>query len=113
MLSAFEVFEHFEDPKNEIENLLSISSNILFTTNLISDKMPNINEWWYYGVEHGQHIGFYRTKTLHFLASKYNLNFVTDGVSNHLLTNNLASSFLFKCACIFSKISLMNMLKRF
>lgn len=62
LLSAFEVFEHFENPYLEISELLAHSKNVIFTTRLIDDKIPKIGEWWYYGEKHGQHIGFYSAK---------------------------------------------------
>ena len=54
-----------------------------------------IGEWWYYGVEHGQHIGFFQKKTFDYLAEKHNLHFYTNGQNIHLLTDKhlLPSSF--------------------
>ncbi|MHA3052315.1 class I SAM-dependent methyltransferase [Acinetobacter sp. ANC 4640] len=74
LLTAFEVFEHLENPTKTLEEMFNISSNIFFSTLLIPDPTPKIEDWWYYGQNHGQHIGFYRTKTLKYLAKKYNKN---------------------------------------
>ena len=63
LLTCFETFEHFVEPVTELENLLSISQNILLSTEFIPEPTPPPGEWWYYGVEHGQHIGFFRKKT--------------------------------------------------
>ncbi len=86
LVTAFEAFEHFVDPDYEIRRLASISPNILFTTSLIPSPAPLPDEWWYYGLEHGQHIGFFRTKTLEYLASSLNLYLASDQRSVHLLS---------------------------
>ena len=67
LLTCFEAFEHFVEPVTELENLLSISRNILLSTEFIPDPTPPPGEWWYYGVEHGQHIGFSGKKLLSIL----------------------------------------------
>lgn len=86
LVTAFEAFEHFVNPVEELERLLSISTNILFTTEVIPRPAPKPSEWWYYGLDHGQHIGFYRVETLRYLAEKFKLNLLTDGSSTHLFT---------------------------
>jgi hypothetical protein len=63
-ITTFESFEHFVEPIKEIENMLSISKNIIFTTELLPDPIPYPDEWWYYGLDHGQHISFYGKDTL-------------------------------------------------
>lgn len=113
IVSAFEVFEHFENPDSEIKTLLACSSNIIFTTRIIGNKIPEIGKWWYYGEEHGQHIGFYRLKTLKYIAKANGLHLVSDGKSIHFLSKSNISSVLFKAICIFSKTSFVNILKKF
>ena len=44
------------------------------------------SEWWYYGLEHGQHIGFYRLRTLNYLANKFDLYLISDGISRHFFS---------------------------
>lgn len=80
-----EAFEHFANPLHEIEKTLKISKNLIFSTELFKGQAPNIMEWDYYGVSHGQHISFYSEKTLCFIAKKYNLNFYSYG-GIHILT---------------------------
>ena len=95
LLTCFEAFEHFVEPVTELENLLSISRNILLSTEFIPEPTPPPGEWWYYGVDHGQHIGFFREKTFEYLAEKHNLHFYTNGQNIHLFTEKrlLPSSF--------------------
>ena len=95
LLTCFEAFEHFADPLAEFEKLLTISPNILLSTEFIPEPTPPPGDWWYYGTEHGQHIGFFQKKTFDFLAKKYNLFFYTNGQNIHLFTEKrlLPSSF--------------------
>jgi len=86
LVTAFEAFEHFVNPAEEMERLLAISPNILLTTTLAPRPAPQPSDWWYYGLDHGQHIGFYRAETLHYLAEKFGLNLLSDGSSTHLFT---------------------------
>lgn len=94
LVTSFESFEHFVNPLQEIEKMLTISKNLLFTTELI--PKPEHEDWWYYGIEHGQHVSFYSPMTLSFIASEYSLNLYSDGKSLHLLTEKKISSKLFK-----------------
>jgi hypothetical protein len=96
LITAFEVFEHFVNPLEEIEKMLMISKNILFSTTLIPSDIPNPKDWWYYGFNHGQHVSFYSQKTIKFIARKYGLNYYTNGFSVHLLTENKINSLFFK-----------------
>lgn len=89
LITAFELFEHFENPMEEIEHLFSVSSNILFST-LIYDKelkYKEFEDWWYYVPETGQHISFYSQKTLQYLADKFNVYYyrIHDGL--HLFSH--------------------------
>jgi len=58
LVTAFEAFEYFVDPIKELETMLAIAPNVLFSTDLIPKPIPAIDDWWYYGTHHGQHIGF-------------------------------------------------------
>jgi hypothetical protein len=86
VVTAFEVFEHLVDPVEGIEEMLAYSKHLLFTTELVPDIIPLPDNWWYYGVEHGQHLSFFSLKSLQSIASKFSLNLYTDGRSIHLLT---------------------------
>jgi 2-polyprenyl-3-methyl-5-hydroxy-6-metoxy-1,4-benzoquinol methylase len=104
LLTCFEAFEHFNEPINELEKLLKVSKNILLSTLFIPDPIPHPNDWWYYGIEHGQHIGFFQEKTFKYLAEKYSLQFYTNGQNIHLLTEKQFPSSTFKWVTKFSKI---------
>ncbi|HVI44176.1 MAG TPA: class I SAM-dependent methyltransferase [Chitinophaga sp.] len=95
LVTTFESFEHFVEPLAEIEKILSISRNIFFSTQLIPDPAPKPGKWWYYGSEHGQHIAFYRKRTLEFIARKHNLH-VCSLKGYHLLTEKKVSNPVFQ-----------------
>lgn len=75
LLTAFEVFEHLVNPKEELEKMLGFSSTIIYSTELMPQEVPDPKEWWYYGFNHGQHISFYTEKTLNTLANQFKLNY--------------------------------------
>lgn len=86
LVTAFEAFEHFVEPAQELGRLLAVAPNLLLTTTLIPRPTPAPQHWWYYGLEHGQHIGFFRLQTLRHLARMHGLHLASDGDSIHLLS---------------------------
>ncbi len=72
-VTTFESFEHFTHPLSEIEKLLKLSRNIIFSTLLLPTPIPKPADWWYYGLDHGQHISFYSEKTFQYIAKKNDL----------------------------------------
>ena len=96
LVTAFEAFEHFTNPLEEMQKIFAIAPNILISTAIIPTPTPQPLDWWYYGLEHGQHIGFYKLKTLNYLAKKFNLNLISDGVSNHFFSKEKYSPHVWK-----------------
>lgn len=96
LVTAFEVFEHFVEPAIELDRLLAIAPNVLFSTTIIPEPTPMPNDWWYYGTEHGQHIGFFKVKTLRKLAEERGKFLVTDGYSHHLITDKPVNTLVWK-----------------
>lgn len=85
LITAFEVFEHLVNPKEEISKMLSLSDTIVFSTELMTQETPDPKNWWYYGFNHGQHISFYSEKTFNTLAKQFELNYYNvNGI--HILT---------------------------
>ncbi|MEH2118566.1 glycosyltransferase [Nostoc sp.] len=118
LVTAFEVFEHFINPIEEIENILRFSRNILFSTEILPTDNPKPNEWWYYVPSEGQHVSIYTVNSLLIIAEKYNLNFYSsntsnNGISLHLLTEKKLAPDVFKNLCHsqpekIKKVSLVN-----
>ncbi len=75
LVTAIEAFEHFVNPLEEIQKIMNISKNIIFSTELLPEPAPPIDSWWYYGREHGQHVSFYNRKTLEIIAEKFGVNY--------------------------------------
>jgi len=95
LVTAFEVFEHLVDPIAGLDEILRCTGSILCTTDLLPEPAPKPDKWWYYGLEHGQHVSFYTRKSLEVLAEKKRLNFYTNGATVHLLTEKKISAPLF------------------
>lgn len=86
LLTAFEVFEHLPHPTDELVQMLRLSEHILFTTQLIPEHNPRPGFWWYYGLDHGQHVSLYTRRALELLARRHGLQLYTDGRFIHLMT---------------------------
>tara|TARA_B100000700_G_C14919683_1_gene796432 strand:- start:517 stop:846 length:330 start_codon:yes stop_codon:yes gene_type:complete len=76
--------------------LLDYSKNILFSFELKPLKIPKPDEWWYYGLDHGQHISFYQKEIFEFLARKFNLFFYTNGKNIHMFSEKKHAKLFFK-----------------
>ncbi|RPD40487.1 class I SAM-dependent methyltransferase [Chitinophaga barathri] len=97
LLTAFEVFEHLENPVAEMEKMLKYSDNILFSTELQPNQDVNFNNWWYFTPETGQHISLFTLASLEALAGRFGLHLYSNGKNIHLLTKKRLSSFTFSC----------------
>jgi hypothetical protein len=98
LITAFEVFEHLEDPTGVFRLLLAHGDQIFFTTNLLPNPVPALADWWYYGPEHGQHISFYTLKALEMVAANHQRFFYTNGTDLHLFSRKRLSKFWFRKA---------------
>lgn len=85
-ITAFEVFEHLPEPSLELEKIAKLTSTIIFSTLLLPEPVPQPGEWWYYGLEHGQHVAFYTRESLQCLARRIGCDFLTNGHSIHVFT---------------------------
>lgn len=95
LLSAFEVFEHLVNPLQSIEQMFKVADNIIFSTELISTPTPAKNDWWYYSFEHGQHVAFYKSETMEFIARRFKVNFCSaSGI--HLFSQRKINQHYFK-----------------
>ncbi|MCC5916596.1 MAG: class I SAM-dependent methyltransferase [Cryomorphaceae bacterium] len=73
-----EVFEHFHNPKNEIEKLLHLlkeNGRLIIMTHLYDPSVKFQN--WYYRND-PTHIFIYTTKTIDYISRKYHLNTIIE-----------------------------------
>lgn len=106
MLTAFEVFEHLENPIDEMKKMLEYSHSIFFSTLIVPPNIQSEKDWWYFTPETGQHIALYSIDSLKKIAEMFNLNFYTNGTNYHLFTKKKINSFWFSLLTnyTFSKI---------
>ena len=86
LVTAFEVFEHFVNPIEEIQKILDLGDDILFSTEL--QPSLGINNWEYLSLNTGQHVSLWSLKSLNKVADKFHLKLYSDGKSLHYLTRN-------------------------
>lgn len=98
LLTAFEVFEHLPNPTAELTEMLGLATSVLFTTQLIPDHNPLPGSWWYYGIDHGQHVSLYTRRSLEILAAKHGLRLYSDGHFIHLMTGKRIAPKVFNLA---------------
>jgi hypothetical protein len=108
LVTAFEVFEHLENPMADIEEILQHAPNLLFSTVIVPSPIPAANEWWYYSLETGQHIAFYTISSLEFIAKKHNKFFYSNGKNLHLFSVKELRSNPFKKTATDICIKLLN-----
>ncbi|MGF0333545.1 class I SAM-dependent methyltransferase [Ectopseudomonas toyotomiensis] len=95
-VTAMEVLEHVTDPVGYVEETLRYASadTLIFSTELYDGAPPNPDEWWYYSLPTGQHIGFFQLRTLQVLADKLGLNFYSANGIHIFTRRNLRKKWL-------------------
>ena len=96
LVTSFEVFEHLENPMSDIDEMLTFSQSILFSTLLQPNDNVNPQNWWYISPEIGQHISLYHLNSIKHIAKLKNLNLYTNGKSLHLLTSKRINNYFFR-----------------
>ena len=87
LLTAWEVFEHLNEPKSTLAEMLEASTAVLFSTELVpSTKITSVDDWWYFLPEIGQHVSFYTLDSMRYLANEFKVRFYSNGSSQHLFT---------------------------
>lgn len=81
LLLAFEVLEHFENPRVDLETLFAKNPKaILASTGVYTGQGA---DWWYLTPETGQHLFFYSTRALSRIADSHGYSLVNCG--NYIL----------------------------
>lgn len=109
---SFEVFEHLENPKKELDDIFTVLKPDIFITSTLSygNKVPDRN-WWYYSFETGQHISFYNEVTFKKIAELYGYHYFSVDNTFHIFSKNrldceLIRFFVLRSDFFFDKISL-------
>lgn len=69
LVTAFEVFEHFFEPRTSIEEILSSRPRLVVFTTWFCDGQPD--DWIYYAPECGQHLFFYTQHGMQRFAAEH------------------------------------------
>lgn len=96
LITAFEVVEHLVEPVEELGRLFEHSGSVLIATELVPDPAPALGNWWYYGLEHGQHVSFFTKRALGVVARRFDRTLVSDGRSLHLVTDRSIDERLYR-----------------
>ena len=84
LITAFEVFEHLEDPRRELAGVAKRTDRLLFTTETLPEPPPRLGQWWYYMPAVGQHITFHTVASLQILAEDLGFELTSNGSNWHL-----------------------------
>jgi hypothetical protein len=77
LIIAFEVIEHYPNPKSDLDDLFSKEPRLLLvSTGIYTDQSK---DWWYISPESGQHIFFYNSKALKKIADRYGYHIIFVG----------------------------------
>lgn len=93
---AFEALEHFVEPMRELQKIFLLTDTFICTTRLQPEK---IDDWWYLGLDHGQHVSLFHRASLEEVAARLHVNFYTDGQLVHVLSRRQFSPLLFALIC--------------
>ncbi|HTB07767.1 MAG TPA: class I SAM-dependent methyltransferase, partial [Bacteroidia bacterium] len=86
ILTAFEVFEHLANPLEEIEKMLEMSDNLIFSTIIAPVSSNEFDKWWYRAPLSGQHVSFYTIDSLKLIAKKYGKHFYSNNQNFHIIS---------------------------
>lgn len=84
---SFEVLEHLENPREELDVILGNEQPDIFITSTLDfgDSIPSI-DWWYYSFETGQHITFYNKQTFKKIAELYGYQYFSIDATFHVFS---------------------------
>ncbi len=77
LVVAFEVLEHFSNPKEDLDDVFALDARAVFVSTGIYRNEQG--DWWYLAPETGQHLFFYSRKALDLIADKYGYGVLANG----------------------------------
>jgi hypothetical protein len=105
-VTSFENFEHFVEPIEDIERIFGLTDFVLFSTSLVPSVAPKPSDWWYYCLEHGQHVSIFSRKSLEYIANKYGYFLTTNGTNLHVFAKKKVSKNIFLVHRLIAKLGL-------
>jgi hypothetical protein len=96
LVTAFEVLEHLAEPSESIDEMLRLSDNIFFSTDLAPLPLPRPDEWEYFALDHGQHVSLYSLTAIQALARRHSVHVASNGRNLHLFSRKRVAPLLFK-----------------
>lgn len=75
LITSFESVEHLTEPMDFFDLVFKQSKNLIISTEVAPTPFLQPDQWHYYCLNTGQHIGFFRQQTLQFIAKKYGKQF--------------------------------------
>jgi len=106
LIIAFEVLEHFPNPKRDLDNLFNLNPQVLLVSTVIYTNEDS--DWWYLAPESGQHIFFYSRKALGLIANEYGYRLLTHGDYVLFIRPNLLSDAKY----VLTKLALNRVIRR-
>ncbi len=98
-VTAIEVLEHTVNPMAFLAELLRLSRTrtVIVTTEVCPSPPPRPEDWWYYGLNTGQHISFFQERTLKTMAHRLEVKYLRAG-GLHIFSEKLPNIFLSRLA---------------
>lgn len=91
MVTAFELVEHLPDPSATFDTLRKLAPVLLISTELLPPGTRQLDDWWYYAPECGQHIGFFTERSLQLVAERLGLVLSSNGRNLHVMAEHPVS----------------------
>lgn len=110
-VTAIETAEHWLNPEAEISRIFGMTDTIIMTTELTPTQSPDPQAWWYFCLEHGQHISLFSKKSLEILAHQHQAHLVTNGYNLHIISKKKISPLILKLARLVQILNLDYFLK--
>jgi len=110
LITAFEVFEHFQRPLEMIEDMFRYSDTLIFSTRLLPSWNVTPDTWWYFSLDTGQHVSLYTKESLRLIAKEFNVKLSSNGISLHVFSPKIIPGILLRALSFPSFASVLSIL---
>jgi hypothetical protein len=93
LATAFEVFEHFVRPHDDLQQLDTLADHWLVSTEVVPEPAPRPDQWWYYVLDGGQHVSLWSRRALQCVASHYGRQLISHR-GLHLFARSKVNTFV-------------------